>query len=32
MDIESDDVERLTGSKPRTLRSVMEQYRGAWPQ
>jgi NAD(P)H dehydrogenase (quinone) len=32
MDIESDDVERITGRKPRTLRSVMEQYRGAWPQ
>ena len=27
----SDDVERITGRKPRTLRSVMEQYQGAWP-
>jgi NAD(P)H dehydrogenase (quinone) len=27
----SDDVERLTGKKPRTLRSVFEQYRGTWP-
>ncbi|WP_328598106.1 NAD(P)H-binding protein [Croceibacterium salegens] len=32
MDVESNDVERITGRKPRTLRSVMEQYRGAWPQ
>jgi NAD(P)H dehydrogenase (quinone) len=32
MDIESNDVERITGRSPRTLRSVMEQYRGAWPQ
>jgi NAD(P)H dehydrogenase (quinone) len=32
MDIESDDVERVTGRKPRTLRSVLEQYRGAWPK
>lgn len=32
MDIESNDVERITGRKPRTLRSVLEQYRGAWPQ
>lgn len=32
MDIESDDVERVTGRKPRTLRSVFEQYQGAWPQ
>ncbi len=31
MDIESDDVERITGKKPRTLRSVFEQYQGAWP-
>jgi len=31
MDIESDDVERITGRKPRTLRSVCEQYKGAWP-
>jgi len=27
----SDAVERITGRKPRTLRSVFEQYRGAWP-
>jgi NAD(P)H dehydrogenase (quinone) len=32
MDVQSDDVERITGRKPRTLRSVCEQYRGAWPQ
>jgi NAD(P)H dehydrogenase (quinone) len=32
MDVLSDDVERITGRKPRTLRSVLEQYRGAWPQ
>jgi NAD(P)H dehydrogenase (quinone) len=32
MDIESDDVERITGRKPRSLRSVCEQYRGAWPK
>ncbi|MCB2065287.1 MAG: SDR family oxidoreductase [Erythrobacter sp.] len=32
MDIESDDVERVTGRKPRTLRSVCEQFKGAWPQ
>jgi NAD(P)H dehydrogenase (quinone) len=32
MDIESNDVERITGRKPRTLRSVCEQYRDAWPQ
>ncbi len=31
MDIESDDVERITGRKPRTRRSVCEQFRGAWP-
>jgi len=30
-DLESDDVERITGQKPRTLRSVFEQYQGAWP-
>ncbi len=28
----SDDVERITGKKPRSLRSVFEQYQGAWPQ
>ena len=32
MDIESDDVERVTGKAPRTLKSVFEQYQGAWPQ
>lgn len=31
MEIVSDDVERVTGRAPRTLRSVLEQYRGAWP-
>ena len=31
MDIESDDVERITGRRPRTLRSVLEQCRSAWP-
>lgn len=31
MDIVSDDVERITGRTPRTLRSVCEQCRGAWP-
>jgi NAD(P)H dehydrogenase (quinone) len=31
MDIVSDDVERVTGRKPRSLRSVLEQYQGAWP-
>lgn len=30
-DVESDAVERITGKKPRSLRSVFEQYRGAWP-
>lgn len=32
MDIASDDVERVTGRKPRSLRSVLEQYRHLWPQ
>ncbi len=32
MDIESDDVERITGRPPRTLRSVLEQHRHLWPQ
>lgn len=27
----SDTVERITGKSPRTLRSVFEQYQGAWP-
>ncbi|MFB0612722.1 SDR family oxidoreductase [Aurantiacibacter poecillastricola] len=31
MNIDSDDVERITGRKPRSLRSVFEQYQGAWP-
>ena len=31
-DVLTDDVERITGRKPRTLRSVFEQYQGAWPQ
>ncbi|MWV29006.1 NAD(P)H-binding protein [Aurantiacibacter rhizosphaerae] len=30
-DVKSDAVERITGQKPRTLRSVFEQYKGAWP-
>lgn len=30
-DVLSDDVERITGRPPRSLRSVCEQYRGAWP-
>jgi NAD(P)H dehydrogenase (quinone) len=32
MDVVSDDVERITGRPPRTLRSVLEQYQSAWPQ
>jgi NAD(P)H dehydrogenase (quinone) len=32
MDVESDDVERITGRKPRTLRSVFEQHQPLWPQ
>jgi NAD(P)H dehydrogenase (quinone) len=32
MDIESNDVERVTGRLPRTLRSVLEQYQHLWPQ
>lgn len=28
----SDSVERLTGRKPRTLRSVLLQYRDSWPK
>lgn len=31
MDIVSHDVERVTGRAPRTLRSVLEQHKGAWP-
>lgn len=32
MDVVSNDVERVTGHAPRTLRSVLEQYQGAWPR
>ena len=32
MDVESDDVERVTGRPPRTLRSVFEQYQHMWPK
>src|SRR5690606_3148631 len=32
MDVVSDDVDRVAGGTPRTLRSVLEQYRGGWPQ
>ncbi len=31
MDVLSDDVERITGRKPRTLRSVLEQHKHLWP-
>jgi NAD(P)H dehydrogenase (quinone) len=31
-DVLSDDVERITGRKPRSLRSVFEQCQGQWPQ
>ncbi|MBO9601951.1 MAG: SDR family oxidoreductase [Novosphingobium sp.] len=31
MNVVSDDVERITGRPPRTLRSVLEQYQGLWP-
>jgi NAD(P)H dehydrogenase (quinone) len=31
MDVVSDDVERITGRPPRTLRSVLEQYQHSWP-
>jgi NAD(P)H dehydrogenase (quinone) len=31
-DVLSDDVERITGRAPRTLRSVFEQYQHMWPQ
>ncbi|TIX49589.1 SDR family oxidoreductase [Alteraurantiacibacter aquimixticola] len=30
-DVQSDDVERITGKRPRSLKSVLEQYKGAWP-
>jgi NAD(P)H dehydrogenase (quinone) len=32
MDVASDDVERITGRPPRTLRSVLEQHQHLWPQ
>jgi NAD(P)H dehydrogenase (quinone) len=32
MNIESSDVERITGRKPRTLRSVFDQYQDQWPK
>ena len=32
MDVLSNDVERITGSKPRSLRSVFEQHQHMWPQ
>ncbi|WP_305096853.1 SDR family oxidoreductase [Croceibacterium aestuarii] len=32
MDVESDDVERIAGRKPRALKSVLEQYRHLWPR
>lgn len=32
MDVVSHDVERVTGRKPRTLRSVLEQHQHLWPQ
>ncbi len=32
MDIDSGDVERITGKKPRSLRSVFEQYQDQWPK
>ena len=31
-DMVTGEVERITGRAPRTLRSVFEQYQGAWPQ
>ena len=32
MDVVSNDVERVTGRKPRTLRSVLEQHQHLWPK
>ena len=32
MDIDSNDVERVTGRKPRSLRSIFEQYQDQWPK
>lgn len=31
MNVVSDDVERITGRPPRTLRSVLEQFQHLWP-
>jgi NAD(P)H dehydrogenase (quinone) len=31
-DVKSDAVEKLTGRKPRTLRSVLMQFKDAWPK
>ena len=31
MNVVSDDVERITGRPPRTLRSVLEQFQHTWP-
>jgi NAD(P)H dehydrogenase (quinone) len=31
MNVVSNDVERITGRPPCTLRSVLEQYQGLWP-
>jgi len=31
-DVLSDDVERITGRKPRSLRSVFDQFQHTWPQ
>lgn len=30
-DVQTDNVERLTGRKPKTLRQVMTEYRASWP-
>ncbi len=32
LDVRTDCVERLTGRPPRTLESVLDQYRASWPQ
>jgi NAD(P)H dehydrogenase (quinone) len=32
MDVVSDDVERITGRPPRSLRSVLEQHQHLWPR
>jgi NAD(P)H dehydrogenase (quinone) len=31
MDVESNDVERVTGRPPRALRSVLEECQPLWP-